>query len=369
MQSMIPLVDLGIQHSSLKPEIDRIINDVIIGSDFIGGKYTKKFETNFAHALGVNNCISCANGTDSLLIAMKALGVNFNDEVIVPSMSWISTASMVSYAGGKVVFCDVKLSDLTIDVDKIESLITDKTRGIIPVHLYGNSADMDPILDIAEKYNLWVVEDCAQSHLAKYKGKILGTMGEFGSFSFYPGKNLGAMGDAGALVTANETLSDSARRYANHGGLRKGEHTLEGMNSRMDSLQAAILDLKLMHLKNWTTARRTAAQKYVKCLEGIPQIQVIEPNVNSESVFHLFVVRAERRDSLIKFLKEQQIDAGIHYATALPELPAFKHLNTQSDNYRVAQLQSKSIVSLPMFPEITEGQIEYISSKVREFYA
>jgi dTDP-4-amino-4,6-dideoxygalactose transaminase len=246
----VQFVDLNKQYLALREEIDSAFARVIQDSSFIRGPEVEVFESSFARSIGVKNCISCANGTDALYIAMKALGIGAGDEVITTAHSWISTSETITQAGGKVVFCDVNEDDFLLDVSKLEGLITPRTKGIIPVHLFGQAVDMDPLLEIAQKNNLWVLEDCAQAHFATYNGKTVGTFGDAATFSFYPGKNLGAMGDAGAVVTSNDKLADQMKLFARHGG--KGEHLIEGINSRMDGLQAAVLNIKL---PKWTSGQ------------------------------------------------------------------------------------------------------------------
>lgn len=242
----VPFVDLHAQYLSIKSEIDAAIAEVIAESAFIRGAHVDGFEQNWARTLGVKHCVSCANGTDALYIAMRALGVKSGDEIITSAHSWIATSETITQAGGRVVFCDTDSDTFTIDPALIESRITSATVGIIPVHLYGQPADMEAIMTIAKKHNLWVIEDCAQAHLATYRGQLIGTFGDIATFSFYPGKNLGAYGDAGCVVTNDDQLADWMATFARHGG--KGEHVMEGINSRMDGLQAAILNVKLPHL-------------------------------------------------------------------------------------------------------------------------
>src|SRR3979409_2507011 len=245
----VPFADLQLQYRTIKGEIDAAIAAVIRDNAFIRGPYVEAFEQQFASAVDVKHCVSCANGTDALYLAMAALKVQPGDEVITTAHSWISTSAMITHAGATVVFCDTDGTTFTIDPAAIEAAITPRTVGIIPVHLYGQPADMDVIMAIARKHNLWVIEDCAQAHLARYKGQQVGTFGEAATFSFYPGKNLGAMGDAGCIVTRDEKLADYMTMYARHGG--KGNHQIEGINSRMDGLQAAILNVKLKHIAEW----------------------------------------------------------------------------------------------------------------------
>lgn len=362
----VPFVDMYAQYLTIKNEIDEAINDVIKNSSFIRSNNVTIFENEFAGVLGVKHCVSCANGTDSLYILMKGLKIQPGDEVITTAHSWISTSETISQAGGKVIFCDTDDDTFTIDITKIEAKITSRTVGIIPVHLYGQPADMDPILEIAKKNKLWVIEDCAQAHLAEYKGRKVGTMGDAASFSFYPGKNLGAMGDAGCLVTNNSSLAEWCELFARHGG--KGEHTIEGVNSRLDGLQAAILSVKLPHLPNWTLARKRIAEKYNNLLSGIDE--VITPVVasNRSHVYHLYVIRAKNRDKLKQYLNENGISTMLNYPKALPFYPAYNYLNHKPEDFPIAYRNQNEILSIPIYPEMNDQQIEYVANKIHSFY-
>src|ERR1700726_528554 len=256
----VPFADLQLQYQTIKSEIDAAIAAVIRDNAFIRGPYVDAFEREFARAVEVKHCVSCANGTDALYLAMAALKVKPGDEVITTAHSWISTAAMITHAGAAVVFCDTDAGTFTIDPAAIESAMTPRTVGIIPVHLYGQPADMDAIMAIARKHKLWVIEDCAQAHLARYKGRQVGTFGTAATYSFYPGKNLGAMGDAGAVVTNDHALAEHMTMLARHGGVVKHQHHIEGINSRLDGMQAAILSAKLPHLPDWTEARQRSEQ-------------------------------------------------------------------------------------------------------------
>ena len=259
---MIPLVDLKKQYKSIKSEIDKSIKDVLMKTSFIGGENILQFETNFKKYIGVNHCISCANGTDSIEILLRTLEVKKGDEVIVPAISWISTSEAVTSVGAKPVFVDVHPDYYTIDLKKIESVITNKTKAIIPVHLYGQPVEMPKLMAIAKEHNLKVIEDCAQAHGAEFNKKKIGSFGDCASFSFYPGKNLGAFGDAGAMLTNDSKLAEKARLIANHGQKEKHNHIIEGRNSRMDSIHAAVLNVKLNYLNNWTNKRIEIAENY-----------------------------------------------------------------------------------------------------------
>lgn len=369
MNTKIPFVDLYAQYLGIKSEIDAVICDVIEKSLFVRGPYVDKFEKMFSEIMERNYCVSCANGTDSLYIAMVALGIKLGDEVIAPAHSWISTTETITQAGGKVVFCDTDKDTFTIDPKSIESKITPNTVGIIPVHLYGHPADMDPIMAIAEKHKLWVLEDCAQAHLARYKGKLVGTFGNVASFSFYPGKNLGAMGDAGAIVTNDQALAQKMAMFARHGGLKKGDHQIEGINSRLDGIQAAVLSVKLPHLQSWTMHRQKVAAEYTRRLSASPGVTTPAIANGCDPVWHLYVIRHERRDELKCYLDERGIQTTLNYPIALPFLPAYTYLNHTPADFPNAYHNQSHILSLPMFPEMTDTQINTVVEAIRSFAA
>jgi dTDP-4-amino-4,6-dideoxygalactose transaminase len=363
----VPFADLYAQYLGIKADIDAAISDVIRTSAFIRGPHVQQFEERFAQAVGALRCVSCANGTDSLYIAMRALGVGSGDEVITTAHSWISTSETITQAGGRVVFCDTDSKTYTIDPAGIESLITPRTVGIIPVHLFGQPADMPAIMDIAERHGLWVIEDCAQAHLARIAGRLVGSFGRVASYSFYPGKNLGAMGDAGAITTNDGNLAERMAMFARHGGLTKGDHLIEGINSRLDGLQAAVLSVKLDHLPAWTRRRREVAATYDRLLADIPG--VVTPHVapSREHVYHLYVIQHPQRDRLAAHLKAHGIQTVINYPTALPLLPAYSRFKHRPEQFPHAYDAQSRILSLPIFPEITQTQIESVAQAVRSF--
>lgn len=360
--------DLYAQYLSLKPEMDAAIARTIENSAFVRGPEVEAFEENFANLMGVEHCVSCANGTDALYIAMHALGVKPGDEVIVPAHSWISTSETVTQAGGTVVFCDTRDIDFTIDVDAIEAKITDKTVGIIPVHLYGHPAQMDAVMQIAKKHKLWVIEDCAQAHLASFDGIKVGQFGDAATFSFYPGKNLGAMGDAGALVTGDAQLARRAARFARHGGLVKGSHEIEGINSRLDGLQAAILNVKLPHLCDWTEKRQEIANAYLSQLAGVGDLILPQIDARASHVWHLFVIRTKQRDELKTYLANNGIQTVINYPVALPFLDAYSHQGNSVGDFPNAHAHQGEILSLPLFPDMTSAQIDLVVDAVKSFF-
>lgn len=362
----IPFVDLYAQYLSIKSEVDLAIRSVIRESGFVRSPQVDKFEKEFSALFGLKHCISCGNGTDALYIAMKGMGLRPSDEVITTAHSWISTSETITQAGGKVVFCDTHEKTFTIDPDRVAEKITPNTVGIIPVHLYGQPADMEKILQLAAKHRLWVLEDCAQAHLAEYKGKKVGTFGRAATFSFYPGKNLGAMGDAGCLATGDDSLADWAFLYARHGG--KGDHRIEGINSRLDGLQAAILSVKLPYLARWTAQRRHLAALYDQALAGILQVQTPKIAADRTHVYHLYVIRCERRDALKEHLEKKGITTVLNYPKALPFYPAYAYLKHQPEEFPVAYADQSRILSLPLYPEMNEGQINYVAENIRFFY-
>jgi dTDP-4-amino-4,6-dideoxygalactose transaminase len=359
----VPLVDLHAQYLSIKVEIDSAIAEVIAESAFIRGRPVDAFERAWADALKVKHCISCANGTDALYVAMRGLGIKPGDEVITTAHSWIATSETITQAGGRVVFCDTREDTFNIDPHLIEAKITKATVGIIPVHLYGQPADMDDIMAIAKKHNLWVIEDCAQAHLATYKGKLVGTFGNAATFSFYPGKNLGAYGDAGCIVTNDDRLADWTATFARHGG--KGEHVMEGINSRMDGLQAAILNVKLPHLPAWTTARRRVAARYNDLLGPLDNLSTPKVAEDRSHVYHLYVVTTDTRDLLKKALADNGITTSLNYPKALPFYPAYAYLDHKPADFPAAYHNQSRILSLPIFPEMTDEMIDYVADQCR----
>ena len=364
----VPFVDLKAQYQNIKLEIDAAIQSVIIDTAFVSGKYAKIFEEEFANYCGVNHCVAVGNGTDALIIALKAIGIKSGDEVITAANSFIATSEAITAAGGKVVFVDCHPDYYTIDVGKIEEKITEKTKAIIPVHLYGQPADMDAINALAKKHNLFVIEDAAQAHGAMYKGKRIGTFGDIACFSFYPGKNLGAYGDAGAIITKNEDIATKSRMLANHGRIEKYNHEFEGINSRMDGIQAAVLSVKLKYLNEWSEKRRKLVYLYNELLKNVGDIVTPLELGETLPVYHLYVIRTQKRDSLKHYLAENNISSGIHYPIALPNLKAYTYLEHKPGDFPVSSRYQSEILSLPIFPEMTEDHVKYVSDSIMEFY-
>jgi dTDP-4-amino-4,6-dideoxygalactose transaminase len=364
----VPFVDLKAQYLSIKEDIDKAIFNVIEETAFIGGKYVQNFEKEFAEKYHVKHCISVANGTDSLYIVMKMLGIGIGDEIITVVNSWISSSETISQTGAKPVFVDIDPVYHTINEKSIASKITPNTKAILPVHLQGQMCDMEVIMDIAKKHGLFVIEDCAQAHFSQYKGQLAGTMGIAGSFSFYPGKNLGAYGDAGCIITNDDELATKCRMFARHGALTKHEHIIEGINSRLDGLQAAILSVKLNHILGWTEKRIAHAMQYCQLLEDINQVvtPVIRPN--SKHTFHLYVIRVKRRKELMDYLNERGVETAVHYPTALHNLKAYQYLGYAPADFQIANAYQDQILSLPMYPELQKNQLEYVADCIKNFY-
>lgn len=363
----VPFVDLKAQYQSIKSEIDPAIQAVIGETAFVGGKYVEGFEKAFAEKYGVKHCISCANGTDAIFIALKALGIGPGDEVITAANSFIATSEAITQTGAKPVFVDIDVY-FHIDPDEIEAKITPRTKAIIPVHLFGQAADLAAVKAICDKHSLFLVEDCAQSHFSTYKSRKTGTFGIAGTFSFYPGKNLGAYGDGGAIITDHDEFARNARLFANHGSLQKYIHEIEGVNSRLDAIQAAVLKIKLGHIDEWNKARNGHALKYNELLDGAANIKTPRLRPDTFHIFHLYVIRAERRDDLAAFLKTKGIATGIHYPYALPLVQAYRYLRHQPSEFPVAHECQGQILSLPMYPELGVEHIAYVAESIREFY-
>ena len=362
----VPFVDLHAQYLSIKGEIDAAIAMVIRESGFVRSRFVDEFEVQWARVLGIKHCISCANGTDALYITMRGLGLKPGDEVITTAHTWIATSETITQAGGRVVFCDTDNETFNIDPIQIAAKITPRTVGLIPVHLYGQPADMDPIMELARKHNLWVIEDCAQAHLAEYKGRKVGTFGNAATFSFYPGKNLGAYGDAGCIVTNDDRLADWCAIFARHGG--KGDHVMEGINSRLDGLQAAILSVKLPHLQQWTAARQRTAGHYDMLLSGATDIATPKVAPGRTHVYHLYVIRTALRDALRKHLTAAGVVTVLNYPKALPFYPAYAYLGHTPADFAHAHANQTQILSLPIYPEMTEEMVRYVVASIRDYF-
>jgi dTDP-4-amino-4,6-dideoxygalactose transaminase len=364
----IPFVDLKAQYQTIKKDIDVAIEKVISETAFIKGKYVSQFEDEFRDMYGTDHFISCANGTDAIFIALKSAGIGLGDEVITVANTWISSAETISQVGARPVFIDINRDYYTIDVEKIEAKITSRTKAIIAVHLFGQPCDMDAIGSICKKHNLFLLEDCAQAHFAEWKGKRVGTFGDVGTFSFFPGKNLGAYGDAGGIVTNNEKLANQMRMYANHGALKKHEHLIEGINSRLDGIQGAILSAKLPHIHSWNQSRYRIASDYIMAFKKNHHITLPKIPGNVKHVFHLFVIQVENREGLIKHLSANGISTGIHYPTPLPYLKAFQYLKHVPSDFPVSYSIKDKILSLPLYPELNQSQFNKVINTISEYY-
>lgn len=361
----VPFADLHAQYLSIREAIDRAIAEVIETSAFVRGPFVEAFERDYATAMGASHCVSCSDGTAALYIAMHALGIRPGDEVITTAHSWISTSETISQHGAVPVFVDIDPATYTIDPRAIEAKISERTVGIIPVHLYGQAADMAAIMNLAAKRGLWVVEDCAQAHLATFAGRKVGTFGAAATWSFYPGKNLGAMGDAGAITTDDPDLAYRMARFARHGGITKGDHEIEGINSRLDGLQAAILGVKLNYLERWTEARKRHAAAYDRALGNVVRTPIVADGRGH--VYHLYVIEHPERDALKRHLATAGIQTVINYPRALPFLPAYARFGARPEDFPNAFAMQSRILSLPMFAELTDAQIDRVTDAVRSF--
>ena len=362
----IPLVDLKAQYLSMKDEIDGAIARVIGKTAFILGDEVKQFEAGFASFSGAKQCIGVSSGTSALALSLRALGVGLGDEVITTTMTFTASAEAVYHAGAKPVFVDIDRHTYNMDPALVEAAITPRTKAIMPVHLYGNPCDMEPLMSVARKHGLRVVEDSAQAHGASYRGTPVGLMGDMGCFSFYPGKNLGAYGDAGAVITNDAQLASKVRLLRDHGRTTKYEHVEVGYGERIDALQAAILAAKLVHLREWTEARRTWAGVYSGALEGLP-IDIVRPTPGAYAVYHLYAIGVSRRDELLAFLNSRGIRAGIHYPIPLHLQPCYGHLGYKMGDLPVAEAAAASEISLPMYPELGAEKARYTAEAIRDF--
>lgn len=362
----VPFVSFRPLEKELDADIRGAFERVYNNSWYIEGEEDTKFEKAFAEYIGMPYCVGCGNGLDALVLALKALGIGEGDEVIVPSNTYIATALAVTYAGAQVVFVEPDIRTYNIDPSLIEAAITDKTRAIMPVHLYGQACDMDPIMKIAEDHSLAVIEDCAQAHGALYKGRKVGTFGAASGFSFYPGKNLGALGDAGAAVTGDKAVADKIRAYGNYGCDYKYHHILKGNNSRLDEFQAAFLSAKLPHLDRMNEQRRRIAARY---LEEIKNPQIILPYVADYAVpvWHIFAIRCERKDELQEHLAKASIKTNNHYPIPMHLQGAYADLGFKEGDFPIAELISRTEVSIPMYYGMTDDQVDYVIEKINEF--
>jgi dTDP-4-amino-4,6-dideoxygalactose transaminase len=356
----IPLVDLRAQYQGIRTEIDRAISGVVERCDFVGGPAVKDFERAFALFCEVPACVGVGNGTDALYLALRALGIGPGDEVITVAHTFIATAEAVRMTGADPIFVDIGGATMLMDPDAVEAAVTVRTRAILPVHLYGHPCDMDGICAIAKRHGLKVVEDAAQAHGARWNGKRVGSFGDAACFSFYPGKNLGAYGDAGAVVSRDPAVVEAVRMLANHGRKEKYTHEIEGVNSRMDTLNAAVLCAKLLHLEEWNRLRQRWAAAYSERLGNRRELRVPSSSPGAESVWHLYVVRAPQRDQLLDALMRSGISGGIHYPVPLHRQPALAHLAASAVSLPATEEAAATVLSLPMYPELDIERIDRI---------
>jgi dTDP-4-amino-4,6-dideoxygalactose transaminase len=362
----IPLVDLRAQYLSIKDEIDAAIQRVVDSTSFILGPDVGAFEEEFARFCGVQHVVGVDSGTAALHLAFLTCGIGPGDEVITTPHTFVATIGMLCRVGARPVFVDIDPRTYNMDPVTIGAAITKRTKAIMPVHLYGQPAEMDPILEIADRHGLKVIEDAAQAHGAEYKGRRAGSMGHVAIFSFYPGKNLGAYGDAGALVTDDEEMAEKVRMLRNHGRRDKYEHLLQGFNYRMDTLQAAILRAKLAHLEEWNEARRRHVTIYRELLSDLDLVLPYEPE-HVRAVYHIFAVRLQERDALREHLKARGISTGIHYPIPLHLQPAYRHLAYKEGDFPITEECARQVLSLPMYPELTQEQMEEVTRAIKEF--
>lgn len=360
--------DLAAQYHAIRTEVDGALKQVLHSGWYVGGEQVHTFEAEFAKQCGVAHAVGLGNATDGLFLALQALNIQPGDEVITPAWSWISSAEVITRCGARVVFADVEPDTFNVSAKAIEQKITPKTKAIIAVHLYGKMAAIKAIKELCDAHKLSLIEDCSQAHFAESSAGKVGTVGDCGVFSFYPTKNLGAFGDAGCLITNNEALALKIRRLANHGGLTKDEHLFVGTNSRLDSLQAAILKVKLNYVSAWTATRKEFATTYFNLLKNVSEVTMPHFDEPAAHVFHLFVIRAQKREELRAFLSQQGIQTLIHYPTALPFEPAYAYLNYTKDDFPVAAQLQQEVVSLPLHPFLSQEQIEYVCRAVISFY-
>lgn len=353
----------------LQPAMNELVGQVLAEQRFVGGERVASFEKAFATAHNVKHCIGVGNATDALFIILKALDIGEGDEVIVPAHGWLSAAEMVLLVGAKPVFADVDATSYCLNVANLEGLATSKTRAIIPIHLYGQMADMQALKSFTDNRNILLIEDCAQAHFASNGGNMAGSTGTAGAFSFYPSKLLGAIGDGGCITTNDTTLADKCRAIANHGGVEKNEHRMPGLNSRLDTLQAAILEFKMQHVDDWITARNHIAGYYERELSSIAEITTPQISLGNAHNFHIYAIRAERRDHLKAHLAEMGVQTEIHYPLATPFTPAFSNTGYKARDFPVsAQLQAEEL-SLPIYATMTHQEVDHVVTTIKAFYS
>ncbi len=367
MVKSVKFLDLHKQYLSIKDEIDNAISSTIESTSFVGSKTNQKFECEFAEYQQAKHCIGVGNGTDAIEISIEALDLPSNSEIIVPANSFIATSEAVTRSGHNVIFADVEENSYNICVADIEKQLTSKTAAIIVVHLYGNPCNMNKIVSLAKKHNLRVIEDSSQAHGAEYHGQRVGALADIGTFSFYPGKNLGAFGDAGAILTNDDNLSKRCRLISNHGRLDKYNHVMEGRNSRLDGIQAAVLSKKLKYLESWIQKRNFIAKKYLAELSDIPGLILPKVDPKTRHAFHLFVIRTKRRDELQQYLSRNGIETGIHYPVALPKQEAYRDYK-DIESCPTANSLDSEILSLPIGDQLETFEVKQVINEIRNFF-
>ncbi len=361
----VPFLDLKGQYQSIREDVARAINEVLESTAFAGGPFVARFESEFAPYCGVRHAVGMGNGTDAIWLALLGLGVGPGDEVITVPSTFIATAEAISFCGAKPVFVDIEDRTYTMAAAGLERAITPRTKAIIPVHLFGQTADMDAILEIATRRKIPVIEDACQAHGAEYRGRRAGSLGIAGCFSFYPGKNLGAYGEAGATVTNDDGLARRMQVLRDHGQPQKYYHTVIGWNARMDGIQGAILSVKLKLLDSWNDSRRAHARRYRELLSGLPGVVLPEEASYGKHVFHVYAVRVKDRDRVMKALTERGVGCGIHYPVPLHLQEAYRSLGLSAGAFPVAERCAAEFLSLPMYPELTSEQVEYVAGSLR----
>jgi len=362
----IPQADLKAQYQTIRDDINRAILEVVESTQYIRGKAVRDFEEAFGRYCECQFAVGVANGTDALLLALRALGIGAGDEVITSPFTFTATTEAIHWVGAKIVFVDINPDNYTIDARQIESQITERTKAIIPVHLYGHPADMDGILSIAKKYDLKVLEDAAQAHGALYKGKKVGSLGNVAGFSFYPGKNLGAYGDAGAVTTNDPKVAENVKNLGDHGSSKKYEHDDLGYNSRLDSIQAAVLNVKLKHLDRWNRRRREITEMYNEAFRNIEEIATPQVSPWAEHVYHLYVIRVKNRDAVKQRLNEAGVGAALHYPRPLHLQRAYDFMGLKKGSFPVSERAAEMVLSLPNYPEMTDEMVRFVVEKVKE---
>jgi dTDP-4-amino-4,6-dideoxygalactose transaminase len=369
----VPFLDLKVQYAAIKDEIHAAVGKVMENTAFAGGPFVAEFEKEFAKFCGCKHAVGVGNGTDALWLSLLSLGIGPGDEVITVPDTFIATAEAITYCGARPVFVDVDPKTCNMDPDKLEDCLrkrlSPRPKAVIPVHLFGQTADMDPILTIAKAHGLHVVEDACQAHGAQYKGRNAGSMGETGCFSFYPGKNLGAYGEAGAVVTNDDVIADKIRMFRDHGQAKKYYHNVIGWNARMDGIQGAVLSVKLKYLAGWNDARRAHAREYTRLLSSVKGLLLPLEADYAKHVFHIYALRTEKRDQLMAHLAGKGISCGIHYPVPIHLQNAYQSLGLAAGSFPVAEKCAAEFLSLPMFPELTPEQIHRVADEIKGFYA